>query len=49
MLEKAQELMKPYCTDDVTRLEEMGAEAISLGKRCDPQRAASKPLCPKSL
>jgi len=28
---KVQELVKPYCTDELTRLEEMGAEAISLG------------------
>jgi DNA repair exonuclease SbcCD ATPase subunit len=28
---KVQALVKPYCTDELTRLEEMGAEAISLG------------------
>jgi DNA repair exonuclease SbcCD ATPase subunit len=29
---KVHELMKPFCTDELTRLEEMGAEAISLEK-----------------
>jgi DNA repair exonuclease SbcCD ATPase subunit len=28
---KVQELVKSYCTDEITRLEEMGAEATSLG------------------
>ena len=28
---EVQELVKPYCTDDLSRLEEMGAEALSLG------------------